>query len=212
MPDSYAIDAITVLRRFVRERPHYKETGQFLGGKSNRVLTGSWAGQPVVFKYFGDEDGMHIGSPADRQEREARIMTWLSRAGLGPELIERHRETGISVIARHHGRSLNWVMKSADVIQVGQSFGAMWGQVLQLSLPEDEVAAFVRDCDDGRGREALIAEICDRGAWLLKRSPAEDLAASLQRCREHQEALKCDSPGIGGYPTASSHHQANPCR
>ena len=98
MVDSYAIDAINTLQAFLRDNPHHKQTNQFLGGFNNRVLTGSWQGQEVIYKFYGFRGGLHIGPPHVRQARDAEITRWLWQRNLAPEPLEVQYKHGINVL------------------------------------------------------------------------------------------------------------------
>lgn len=190
MPDEYAVDAISALRGFVRARPAYQPMQQFLGGKSNRVLTGTWDGQPVVFKYYGEADGGHIGAPADRQRRELLALRLHAASGLVPEIIEADPYSGITVLRRHRGRCLNWDRR-AHWPTVGRSFGALWARLLARPLDHQDLVTYTRLACDGLDVPDTVCAVLDRSDWILRRTAPHHrlLRASLDRCRAHVAAL-----------------------
>ena len=77
MVDAYAVDAIYAVQTLKKKHAFWREDKQFLGGHNNRTLTGAWQDQPVVFKFYGNRGGWHLGTPQQRQEIELRILRLL---------------------------------------------------------------------------------------------------------------------------------------
>ena len=156
--------------------------GAMVQGRNNRVIPGTYADQPVIFKYYGEEGGIHIGQPRDRMGRECFFLNCYSASGLVPTL--HCQGDDFAVIARFPG--VTFPNSSADretKDRISYEIGSAHARILQIRVSDEKRCRFDREFFDSQSFDDLALSCVDRIQCRMRSDAGfsgEDLRDSVE--------------------------------